>query len=706
MDYKEKYFKYKLKYIQLKNMYGGNPPSDTSMSCVSTDIFDLDCIIPITKNENEDYIFKKRLSRETINYIRSEIQNYYEYFYNYLMFPDLSIDKLKTYNIRDEIIIPIINKEENVNNNELSVGIVDYNIIKQKLMNNNFIEKAQKLNEINTNLNNSLISYKNYLHTIKENKIFNITDNDINNIDSYKDSYKDITILPNDNIADNIYLLYTNKYDEYTVNYNQYNNLVNLFNRSTAQEQTKIDKEMKEIRQNYTNASKKSNEYSEIYKNIMTTRKAVDEQRKLLIQFRKNIGYNNINLLYDLINYDDTNDIMSMIEEKKKNICKNIIDKFNKNQNLNCQILSVNLDFFDSDIKQINQEEIGHANSVTIYRFKKDGKDAYLCLRTEPHRHTNIYCRNSVRKAIRDIFKYLNNSYYLDYIIESKEGLQINEDQDIQKENLTDFDNIPQNIQLLSPLQGNSGFCASWTIYTLLVLMTNRNISLEKIGKYFADFNLKNTEKESISKFKTELDRCYINQNIDSSCKSKQIFETEFKKYINYNPATRQYIIPNKTQQKNYTYILMKQIKLYRMIIFIFYFITKKLEISELFDKIENDFDKKILNELFNKFDNFNIFNILHDRLNIQNKLKIDISSSILDRDMHLCDDNLFEHKDFCNINDLIKPIPNPDNYKCNSNKLKENGNIRLKGLENTINEEKIQSDKINMDINYIFQKL
>ena len=114
MDYRQKYLKYKQKYINLqKNVGGANPHN---ISCITRDIFDLDCILPLTKNEQDDYIFKKRLSRETINYIRSEIQDYYEYFYNYLMFPNLEIDKLKTRDLRDEIIIPVINRKQNINN--------------------------------------------------------------------------------------------------------------------------------------------------------------------------------------------------------------------------------------------------------------------------------------------------------------------------------------------------------------------------------------------------------------------------------------------------------------------------------------------------------------------------------------------------------------------------------------------------------------
>jgi len=726
MNYKEKYLKYKLKYIKLQQMLGGINPSTSP--CMLKDIFDLDCILPLTKNINEDYIFNKRISKDTINLIRTNIQNYYEYFYNYLMFPNLSGEELKRRDLRDEIMIPIINKEEIVNNKKLSVGIVNYNIIIKKLINTKIIEKAQTFNQLNNKLNELVNAYKDYIKSLNY-KDYNITDNDITDIESYKD----INILPKSSIGQKIFALYKEKYEEYNKKFNEYseinkqykksiddyNKLIPIFNKSIRSEQEKIQNDLNVIKQGWDTFVKKieekksdytqklllSESYIKIYNNITNNTNQINSQRGLIINY--NINSDEEMLINDLIKYNNTNNVMSMIEEKKKDICKKILDNFNKNPDLNTQILSVDLNFFDSNENKLNMEEIGHANSVTIYRFKKNGNDAYLCLRTEPHRHTNIYCRNSVRKAIRDIFKYLVNSYYLDFIIDSKEGLQVNENIDIEKQNLTDFDDIPSNIQSLSPLQGNSGFCASWTIYVLFVLMMNRNNTLDKLGKYFADFNLKNSERQLISIFKHDLDKCFIDPTkIDSSCKSKQIFKEEFKKYIEYDSKTQRYIIPNETQQKNYKYILMKHIKLYRMIIFMVYFITRKLNISDLINNIQNVNDKKILNEIFNKLDDIDILNVLNNKLNIQNKIKIDISQEILDRDTHNCDDNLFDHTQFCNLDDIIKPIPNQDNYKCSVNKLKENNNIRLKGLKTTVNQKKMEQEKIVSDINYIFSKI
>ena len=402
-----------------------------------------------------------------------------------------------------------------------------------------------------------------------------------------------------------------------------------------------------------------------------------------------------------------------MIEDKKKDICFNILMKFNENKNLNTQIVSINLKFYGNSEKELQEDEIGHANSVTIYKFKRNGVDSYLCLRTEPHRHTNIYCRNSVRKAIRDIFKYLPNSYYLDFIINSKEGLQINEQIDIQKENLSDFDVIPENIKNLSPLQGNSGFCASWTVYTLLLLMLNRNISLDKTGSYFATFNLNLNDKTKSQKFREEFDKCYgKNSSLkDSSCKSKDIFEKEFKKYIKYNDIERTYFIINENLIK-YKYVLTKHIKLYRIIIFVLYFITKKLQISEIFDTINNKNDKNILTKIFNKFDNNKIMDIIDSKLKSTDSSIIDISDDILNRDTHKCDDNLYTHKEFCQINDIVKPFDTNNNFNCMNSKYKLEGEskIKLKGLTTTINEESSEQIKNNEEtrnnIKYILEKI
>ncbi len=680
MDYYQKYLKYKEKYNNLKNIYGG-------LNNIQYDIFDLDFILPFTKDINNDFIFHNRLSYQTIDFIRTEIQNYYEYFYNYLMFPNLSFKNLKTYNLRDEIIIPIITKTSIIDNKNLNIGFVDYDLMSTKLKNINILEKLQVLN----NLKNEINNYKEFIESIiNSDNIFDISQEEIDNINNYDDIFTQI-----DN---KINTKFFNKYKYYL---DLYNDTVPKYNNSRGPERELFKKELADYEKKYNNIL-------QIYKDCNNKLNNIFDLRNQLIQFTNSEIY----LLYDLLNFNNTDDIRSMIEEKKKNICKNILAKFNKNPNLTTQILSVNLKFFDNNPDELNQDPIGHANSVTIYKFIKNNTISYLCLRTEPHRHTNIYCRNSVRKAIRDIFKYLPNSYYLDFIIDTKEGLQVNEHQDIEKENITDYDDIPTNIQKLSPLQGNTGFCASWTLYTLIILMLNRDKSLDTIGKYFATFNIKSDKKKKSKLFREEYDRCF-NEKSDASCRSKEIFMNEFKKYINLkeikinNQTQYNYKIQNENKLK-YEYILTKHIKLYRAILLILYFITKKLNISNIINNINNQNDIHILNRIFDKFDRDNVMNKIFTKLNSVDSVKIEISQEILDKDRHLCDDNIFDHKEFCQIEDINKDIDDNNIKYCEF--AKYGNTYKLKGLKSTLNDEKTelkesQNDTVN-DISYLIKKI
>jgi hypothetical protein len=664
MNYKQKYLKYKKKYILLK---GGELPS-----CIVGEIFDLDCILPITKNVNDDYIFSKRLSAGTIEMIRDNIQNYYKYFYNFIMFPNLPYENLKTNELREEIIIPLIKREEIVNNKKLNLDYVDYDIMAKKLKNIDIINTLKLYDKLEILVED----YKNYIKNIISDNTdldFKILKTDIENISTKR---TDFTILIK-NIYNKIIDLKNDLYKDI---------IKPKFVKYTNEQIEKNKIEEKQIKE-------KRDRIDEIYKFIKKIYDdIIDINNKI-----NNISY--INIINKLLKYNNTEDIRSMFDNKKKEICNNILKKFQEKNNLNTQIISVNIKFFSNNETELDQEEDGHANSVTIYKFKKNGMDSYLCLRTEPHRHTNIYCRNSVRKAIRDIFTYLPNSYYLDFIINSREGLQINEELDIEKENLSDFDDIPQNIRKLSPLQGNSGFCASWTVYSLLLLMLNRDKPLNNIGSYFATFNLNLNNKTKSEQFREEYDKCYKDPLIvkDTSCKAKNIFEKEFKEYIEFKENTGSYKIKSENIVK-YKYILIKHIKLYRTILFVLYFITRKLNIKEIYNKI-NDSDRNILNNIFEKFDQNNIMNIIHDKLKSNDSIKLNISDDILNKDTHKCDDNIYDHKEFCQEDDLNKPIDFNPKFNCVDSKYKfidtdNKTKIKLKGLKTTMNES--ESEFIN----------
>jgi hypothetical protein len=391
----------------------------------------------------------------------------------------------------------------------------------------------------------------------------------------------------------------------------------------------------------------------------------------------------------DIIN-DESLTYLDKIKLLMKNnkIIQKIIKKFKDNPELNSIIVFIQLIWIDDNI---NIESIGHANSVIIYKFMNNDQVSYLCLRNEPHRHANIYCRNSVRKAIRDIFSQLPNSYYLDYIINSRTGLQINENNDIDKENLTDFDNLPKDMQKLSPLQGNSGFCASWTVYTMLVLLLNRSVPLEKMGEYFATFD---TISKS-EKFIQEFNKCFnpdTTKKNNESCRNKDDFIKEVTDYIKNTESTI-------TKKIKHQYILTKHIKLYRTIIYIVYFITRKLNNTRLFNNTNlfnniPDNDKKILNEIFDKFEKKN--DPVKERLINQSTVKINISNDILNKDIHLCDDNLFDHKDFCLDHKVSKILPeNKNKWNCNDNKFKVDDKIVLKTVSES-NTEQLNVEKFD----------
>jgi hypothetical protein len=386
---------------------------------------------------------------------------------------------------------------------------------------------------------------------------------------------------------------------------------------------------------------------------------------------------------------DENTKIEKMRLLKNKQVVSTILARFKKEPSLNAQIVKIDLKFFDSNPESLQVDPIGHANSVIVYRFYQDGKESYLCLRTEPHRHSNIYCRNSVRKAIRDVFSSLPNFYYLDFLINSREGLQSNEEQALDKLNSKDFDSLPENVKVLSPLKGNSGFCASWTMYTALLLLLNRNVDFDKLGNYLATFNLTQSRVPS-EKFAAEFESCFAKKVVPAtnalSCPNKKQFAKEIASYLNFKTqpdGSISYGIPYENKNAtNYKYILFKHVKLYRSIIFAAYFVTKKLKQLNLINGIKNPQDQANLNAMFTKLDAS--YPSIEQQLKLAGKVRMHVPSSILERDTHKCDDQIFPHKDFCLDADIQRPIPTPDNLSCGKSKLKRNNFIILRGLKST----------------------
>ena len=577
--YHLKYIKYKTKYNEIKEQIGGKL---LELENYKSDIVDIDYFMPPFKIEDEyDYLFKNRLKKETINYLREKLHNFYPLFYNHL----------SNVNNNYEIFIPIMFNDENL-------GKVDYESFGNKIL--NYMNENKRHFEL---LNNN----------IKE----------FNNITGIPDSDK----IPKIINLNNIFLI-VDKYDKI------HNNLVKEYKNHKHMDHT-YKKHLKyKIKQALYNINIIKNIYVDI--NFISHKNIEDDSF----------------IIFDYILYDYDNDnlfnidtIQQLIKAKYTETIKNIIEKF-KNSETNAINIEIILEFFNYDNNNYNYQTEGHENSLLIYKFIKDGKDSYLAIRTEPHRHSNVYCRNSIRKAIRDILKGFDNFYYIDYIIDikNKKGFQFDEEDEIENSlyNSKDYDNLPENIQKLSPLQGNDGFCMAWTIYTVMILLLNKDKSLDEIGKYFGLFG--------------------------------------------------------ETDSNSVNYILKKHIKLYKMIIFMTYFAKNydKETYNDLFESIDVA-DKISLISIFYRFDQYKVIDKFNDQLNKLSKIEIKIDDEILKRDIHLCDDTIFDHKEFCLGEDISKPIPPEYENICKDSKLNKDGNILLKKISNS-NEELPELKPTNLE--------
>jgi len=439
-----------------------------------------------------------------------------------------------------------------------------------------------------------------------------------------------------------------------------------------------------------------------IDKNILTNdiiNKFISEIQNKTIQNKHLLHTQLSEIQLDNINY------IELIKNKQKQICDEIMKNFNKNLNLKLQILNINLYIIDDNIEEIGGSAL-HTNAILIYKFIKNNNPAYLCLRTEPHRHSNTYCRNSVRKAIRDICNNFPDSYYLDYIIDSREGLQNNENiaNDIELKNMYDYYNIPKELRNMSPLQGSSGYCATWTLYMIMILILNKNIDLEIIGKYFADFNSKYNDKgiRKLQKLREEYDKHCSTQN-DECSKIK----LEIEKYLNIQKTDTGtiYNIINEKSDCDYIYIIMKHIKLYRIILFLLCLLAKEGILDRTKYVTKYGETNIITDKIFDNFDT--ILDTIKNKLN--EKADITIKQNILDKDRHKCDDNLFDHIDFCNINDdIIKDIPIPDINNCNNSHLNKDNKIVLENIRKNLVEQQLKSINIETktNIDYLISKL
>jgi hypothetical protein len=638
---KHKYLKYKTKYTLLKESIFGDKHNflyniknlaidDGLMKIVDTPesptcsikkdlplletngILDLDCLRLSIEPESV-------ISKDCLDMIREEIQPFYDDFFNYLCFPNrygegtgFDYNSTNTRIVRKKTVleytIPIINMP-----GRQYLGTTDYDYFIARLVeHNDFINLCGK--------------YDTYAEIIIDwlkhvNKIFSLNFDNIKLLDLHKICRKLIDTFKNDidkTICEKIELHIKNL-DDVEPNDTGYflGNLgIMLFNEVYVNLQNKRK----------INVSREDSKiFSTLLNQLLTIGFKSIQQSNGLVEtiFGLNTLYSIDKLRTKIYNKKEkVKQLTDIIEFKREYLVEKVLDIFQKEQT-NKMVVSLGLIFF-SDFNTFKSD--GHSNSLVIYKY---ADNTHLVIRTEPHRHTNIYCRPSLRKTIRGIFKNNKSFAYKDYVIESKYrvGLQVFEEKqtDLDLKNETDFDKLPRKYQIKSPLQGNSGFCASWTMYTTFILLLNQDKNLKEIGVYLGSYGLNTGDKD----------------------------------------------------QYDTLYTLYKQIKLYRLILFNVCFIYRTMGAYK-FDTIFlnslksrgisitkiNHLEKTIksFSSQFNKFDE------RLKKLSITPMIRPDMSNF----DPHYCNDSLFDHTEMCQPDNKTKTITDQQkkDYNCNSTSI------------------------------------
>ena len=111
--------------------------------------------------------------------------------------------------------------------------------------------------------------------------------------------------------------------------------------------------------------------------------------------------------------------------------------------------------------------------------YKISNSDQYIAFSYEPHGKAYFYCRNSVRKELRELVKKaIPGIHYIDYLIDGHTGIQEQEYNKISTQNAAEqskqtFEGIYQ--ERLSPLTNEGGNCYVWSFYASLFILLNVN---------------------------------------------------------------------------------------------------------------------------------------------------------------------------------------------------------------------------------------
>jgi hypothetical protein len=647
MSFKEKYLKYKKKYNLLKSNFLifnlKNLAIDTGLAKIvdipkspscsknivlfsTNNILDLDCLRLSLET-------KKLIPKLCLDIIRDNIQDYFDDFYNYLCFPqrygpEIGFDYddynryVKPVNSTLEYTFPIIN----IPGREF-MGTVDYDYFINKLViDNDFKSLCFLFNDFA----NLILLWLNRL-----NIIFYLNFTNIQLLDLFKickqlvNNYKEkIDVGLYDTL--NLYINYLEHFYSFTSLYYLSQLVILIYNKMV------INIKGLNLKGNVHTFLKISQSIINFNLPYLKNSSGITD---LIFGFNTLYGIDKLRTS-NYNSLETATKLRELVEFKRKNVVQLILDSFEKGKT-NKMVVHLLLRFY-TDFKTLKTE--GHSNSLVIYKYQDN---TYLVIRTEPHRHTNIYCRPSMRKAIRELFKEHKNFFYKDYVINNpyRIGVQVYEEKktEIDFKNETDFDKLLPKYKIISPLQGNSGFCASWTMYTTMILLLNHDKNLKSIGDYLGSFFL---ESDDIDNYDT-------------------------------------------------LYTLYKHIKLYRSVLFVLCFLYrtfgeskfKSIFLAGLIRSGATNKDTELVLSLVKDcMPQFNHFDTILKSLN-----KIPVSKpDMTNFDPHYCTDSLFNHRDMCLMNDITKTITpkQKEDFKCNDT------NITLIGVKQAhMNEKKHNRD-------------
>lgn len=244
-------------------------------------------------------------------------------------------------------------------------------------------------------------------------------------------------------------------------------------------------------------------EYLNKREKFFKTQIRIPKYSKVLLDIRNDQQTNESNIIQikQLLN-----DYLTSIYDKTFNILQNYISHVILNRKESQIVIYVILkSFIEKEMLYQDFNEISHANSIVI---RKNNNDNIQIYRIEPHGQSSIYCRNSVRKRIRDLFIKLPNATYYDHPINMHDGLQSNEDTNKYFPNM-------------------SGYCMLWTFYLTCIIIMNPTKSIDDINIYLKYLGIPPTQYVDLI---YNITNNITTDNIKSLCNKLDIKYSNIKK--------------------------------------------------------------------------------------------------------------------------------------------------------------------------------